>query len=83
MIYEPSRKRMLEALFEQLIENIFIQSFFELKASEYSSRMIAMQNATDAAENMIHDLTLTYNKTRQQVITQELAELIGAAEALS
>lgn len=83
MIYEPSRERVLNSLFEHIIEAVFIQSFIELKASEYSSRMIAMQNATDSADEMIHDLTLTYNKTRQQVITQELAELIGASEALA
>jgi F-type H+-transporting ATPase subunit gamma len=80
MFYEPSQERVVEYLFEMVIQGMFIQSFFELKASEYSSRMLAMQNATDSAEKIIVDLTRVYNKTRQQVITQQLAELIGASE---
>ncbi|MBI5755269.1 ATP synthase F1 subunit gamma [Candidatus Peregrinibacteria bacterium] len=83
MLYEPSKAHIKNRLFEHIIESIFIHSFFELKASEYSSRMIAMKNANDSADRILHDLTLTYNKTRQQVITQELAELIGASEALA
>lgn len=83
MIFEPSKHEVLEKLYEQLIESAFIQSFFELKASEYSSRMIAMQSATDAAEKKVGELTLIYNKTRQQVITQQLAEIVGAGEAIS
>jgi len=82
MLYEPSKERVVESLFLLVIQGMFIQSFFELKASEYSSRMLAMQNATDAADSMIIDLTRTYNKSRQQVITQQLAELIGASEAV-
>ncbi len=83
MIYEPSKERVIESLFLLVIQGMFIQSFFELKASEYSSRMLAMQNATDAADRIITDLTRTYNKSRQQVITQQLAELIGASEAIN
>lgn len=83
MIFEPSEERFKEALFSQIIQTMFIESFFELRASEYSSRMIAMQNATDAAHKMINGLRLVYNKTRQQVITQEIAELIGGSEAVS
>ncbi|MCC7432421.1 ATP synthase F1 subunit gamma [Candidatus Peregrinibacteria bacterium] len=80
MFYEPSQARVVEYLFEMVTQGMFIQSFFELKASEYSSRMLAMQNATDSADKIIVDLTRVYNKTRQQVITQQLAELIGASE---
>lgn len=83
IIYEPLKTRVLESLVEQVIQSIFLQSFYELKASEYSSRMLAMQNATDSADRILHELTLTFNKTRQQVITQELSELIGASEAIS
>jgi len=83
MIFEPSSEHVLDRLYEQIIQAIFIQSFLELKASEYSSRMIAMQNATDSANNMIDDLKRTYNKARQGAITQEIAELIGASMALA
>ncbi len=83
MLYEPTKERILDVLFMQIIESLFIESFFELKAAEYSSRMIAMQNATDAANKIVQNLKLSYNKIRQQVITQELAELIGGSEAIS
>lgn len=82
MVFEPDEEIVLERLYEQLITSLFIQAFLELKASEYSSRMIAMQNATDAADRMISDLSRVYNKARQSAITQEIAELIGASMAL-
>jgi len=83
MYYEPEQDRVIDVLFSQTIQGLFIQSFYELKASEYSSRMVAMKNATDSADNMITDLTRVYNKTRQQAITQEIAELVGASEAMN
>lgn len=83
MIFEPSQEHVLDVLYEQLIESAFIESFFELKASEYSSRMIAMQSATDAAGKKMGSLSLVYNKTRQQVITQQLAEIVAAGEAVN
>jgi F-type H+-transporting ATPase subunit gamma len=82
MIYEPSKGRVLDILFQQVIHMLFVQAFFELKAAEYSSRMIAMQNATDNASEMIDKLTLVYNKVRQSKITQELAEMSGAMAAM-
>ncbi|MDP2691022.1 MAG: ATP synthase F1 subunit gamma [bacterium] len=82
MYYEPSEERIIEVLFTQVIQLLFIQSFFELKAAEYSSRMIAMQNATDNADDIIRKLTLTYNKARQARITQELSEISGAMAAM-
>ncbi len=82
IIYEPSKKHIREVMFEQIIQLLFVQAFLELKASEYSSRMIAMQNATDNALEIIDDLTLLYNKGRQAKITQELAEISGAISAL-
>ncbi|MBL4693743.1 ATP synthase F1 subunit gamma [Candidatus Gracilibacteria bacterium] len=82
MYFSPSEEQVLERLYEQVIQAMFIQSFLELKASEYSSRMIAMQNATDAADRMINDLKRVYNKARQQSITQQIAELIGASMAM-
>lgn len=82
MLYEPNHHEVIDHLTEELISTIFIQGFFELKASEYSSRMIAMKNATDNAERIIDDLTLDLNKARQQMITTELADLINASEAM-
>ena len=77
--YEPSAERFSEVLIEQIVTSLFMQSFLELKASEYSSRMIAMQNATDAAGDMIHRYSLQYNKARQAAITQEIAEIVGGS----
>ncbi|MDP3975675.1 MAG: ATP synthase F1 subunit gamma [bacterium] len=82
MIYEPSQARFLEVLFEQVAQMLFLQAFLELKAAEYSSRMVAMQNATDNASDLIHGLTLVYNKARQAKITQELSEMAGTMAAL-
>jgi F-type H+-transporting ATPase subunit gamma len=82
MIFEPTKARMTEKLHELIIQGLFMQSFLELKAAEYSSRMLAMKNATDAADKIIKNLTLSYNKARQQAITQEIAELVGASAAI-
>ena len=82
MYFEPTPERVVEVLFEQIIQSLFLQSFFELKAAEYSSRMMAMQNATENASDLIYKLTLQYNKARQAKITQELSEISGAMAAL-
>lgn len=82
MIYEPHKSQVLDILFQQVIHMLFVQAFFELKAAEYSSRMIAMQNATDNATELVAQLTLVYNKARQAKITQELAEMAGAMAAM-
>ncbi len=83
MSYQPSQKKVVERLHEQIIQSLFIQSFLELKASEYSSRMMAMQSATDSADRITTELSIIYNKARQQAITQEIAELVGASDAIS
>ncbi len=80
--HEPSKERVREALAIQLIETLFLQAFYELKATEYSSRMVAMKNATEAADEMVRSLTLSYNKARQGAITQQLAELTGGSLAI-
>lgn len=82
MIFEPSKAEITEKLHEMIVQGLFMQAFLELKASEYSSRMIAMKNATDAADKITKNLTLTYNKARQQAITQQIAELVGASLAM-
>ena len=83
MIYSPEEEVVLNRIYEYTIQGMFTQAFLELKASEYSSRMIAMQNATGAADDRISQLKRQYNKARQQAITQEIAELIGASMAMS
>jgi F-type H+-transporting ATPase subunit gamma len=58
------------------------QAILESYASEHSARMVAMRNATENAEALIDDLTLSYNKARQQAITREILDIAGGAEAL-
>jgi F-type H+-transporting ATPase subunit gamma len=82
MIYEPKKERIIDVLFEQVITMLFMQSFLELKAADYSSRMIAMKSATDNASDLIDKLTLIYNKARQAKITQELSEMAGTMAAI-
>ncbi len=58
------------------------EAVLEKSASEQSARMVAMRSATEAANDMVQDLTLTYNKVRQDSITKELLDIAGGAEAL-
>lgn len=81
-ILEPSPQEVLEELLPRFVEMQIYQSLLEAQASEHSARMVAMKSATEAAGDLIDDLTLTYNKTRQAGITQEIAEIVGAVEAL-
>jgi F-type H+-transporting ATPase subunit gamma len=77
VLFEPSPKAVLGYLLPHYL-NIFIyQVLLNAKASEHSARMVSMQNATDSAEDLIKDLTLEYNKRRQNNITQELLEIAG------
>ncbi len=82
-IFEPSPSEVLAHLLPRHIETQVYTAILEKSASEQSARMVAMRNATDAAKEMIQDLTLTYNKARQDQITRELLDLVGGAEALS
>lgn len=79
MIFEPSNGVVTDRLINDLVHTLFMQAFYELKAAEYGSRMIAMQNATDSADKLIQEKTLVYNKARQAAITQEIAEIVGAS----
>jgi F-type H+-transporting ATPase subunit gamma len=81
-IYEPSAEQVLDALLPRYVETQVFQAVLENKASEWSARMIAMQNATDAAGELIDSLTLFMNKVRQAMITTELMEIVSGAEAL-
>lgn len=81
-VFEPSAKEVLEQTVDRLIEVQLLQAFLESQASEHSMRMMAMKNATDNANDLIDDLTQTFNTARQAGITQELAEITGGAEAI-
>lgn len=81
--FEPSPEIVLEEITPRLIEAQLRQAFLESSASEHSMRMMAMKNASDNAADMIDDLTLAFNSARQASITQELAEITGASEAIS
>jgi F-type H+-transporting ATPase subunit gamma len=81
-LWEPSAWHVLEQLLPRYVATRIYQSVLELTASEQSSRMVAMRNATDNAQELIEDLTLTYNKVRQANITREMIEIAtGAASA--
>jgi F-type H+-transporting ATPase subunit gamma len=81
-IFEPEEGEMLEQLLPRNIETQVFQALIENNASEQGARMTAMDSATRNADDMIDDLTLTYNRTRQATITKELIEIISGAEAL-
>lgn len=80
--FEPSVDVVLDNIVSRLVEVQIWQAILESLASEHSMRMLAMKNATDNANDLIDDYTLQFNTARQANITQELAEIIGGAEAL-
>ena len=81
-IYEPDAKELLDNLLERYIELEVYQAVVENIACEQAAKMIAMKNATDNAGELIKEFQLAYNKARQAAITQELAEIVGGADAL-
>ena len=81
-IYEPDPESVLDGLLPRYVETQIFQAVLENKASEYSAKMIAMQNATNAAGDLINALTLYANKVRQAGITTELMEIVSGAEAM-
>ncbi len=80
--YEPSEEGVLNHLIPNYINNTIYGTLLESAASEQAARKLAMESATDNANEIIDDLSLTYNRARQGAITQELAEIVGSAEAL-
>lgn len=82
-VFEPTTKEVLAEVTERFVEVTMMQYMLESAASEHSSRMLAMKNATDNANDIVDDLTLALNTARQAAITQELAEITGGAEAIS
>ncbi len=82
-LYEPDASTVIDELFTRYIEALVYQAVAENMASEHAARMVAMKAATDNAGNLIAELKLVYNKTRQAAITKELSEIVGGAAAIS
>lgn len=80
--YEPDATAVLERLMPAYLESQVFHAVVENQASFYAAQMVAMQNASSSAGDVIRDLSLTANKVRQASITRELMEIIGGAEAL-
>jgi F-type H+-transporting ATPase subunit gamma len=81
-IYEPDAPSVIDELLTRYAEALVYQAVAENMASEQSARMVAMKAATDNAGNLINELKLIYNKTRQAAITKELSEIVGGAAAV-
>jgi F-type H+-transporting ATPase subunit gamma len=81
-VFEPTRSAVLEHLLPRVLESQIYQAILESDASEHSARMVMMKNATEAAGDLIDDLTLTFNQLRQNKITTELSEITAGRIAL-
>ena len=81
-LYEPDAATVIDELLVRYTEALVYQAVAENMASEQSARMVAMKAATDNAGNLINELKLVYNKTRQAAITKELSEIVGGAAAV-
>jgi F-type H+-transporting ATPase subunit gamma len=81
-IYEPDAHVVIDELLIRYVEALVYQAVAESMASEQSARMVAMKSATDNAGNVINELKLVYNKTRQAAITKELSEIVAGAAAV-
>ncbi|MFN3376385.1 MAG: F0F1 ATP synthase subunit gamma [Burkholderiaceae bacterium] len=81
-IYEPDAQTVIDELLVRYVESLIYQAVAENMASEQSARMVAMKAATDNAGNVIAELKLVYNKTRQAAITKELSEIVAGAAAV-
>jgi len=82
-LYEPNRDTLYDTILPRFTEVQIYQAVLEALASEHSARMVAMRNATSNANELVSDLTLTYNKIRQDAITKEMLDIAGGAEALA
>jgi F-type H+-transporting ATPase subunit gamma len=81
-LYEPQRDEIIEALLPRYIRTKIYFAFADSQTAEHAARMAAMENATNNCGEMITHLTLVYNKTRQQSITNDMMDIVGGAEAL-
>jgi F-type H+-transporting ATPase subunit gamma len=81
-IYEPGQQELLDQIVPSFTSLQLYQAILESQASEHAARMVAMQNATENASELVDALRLAYNKARQQSITSEMLDIIGGARAL-
>ena len=81
-ILEPSKEEIIEELIPKTLKIQLYKAILESNASEHGARMTAMDKATDNANELLKELKLTYNRSRQAVITKEILEIVGGAEAL-
>lgn len=81
--FEPNQEEMLDQLIPMITKSVLYSRFMESKTSEQASRRMAMESATDNAEELLNKLNLEYNRARQSAITQEITEIVGGANALS
>jgi F-type H+-transporting ATPase subunit gamma len=81
-IFEPDAQQIFAELLPRYVETQIYQPLLETVASFYSAQMLAMKNATDSANDLLDDLTLTYNKVRQSAITTQILEVVSGANAL-
>jgi len=82
-IFEPSQEFIFSEIIPKSLKIQFYKTLLESNASEQGARMTAMDKATDNAGELLKDLKLTYNRTRQAAITKEILEIVGGAEALA
>ena len=82
-LFEPSKEEVVKTIIPRFLNTQMWQYLLESNASEQAARMLAMENATSNAKDMIKDLTLQFNKARQTAITTEMLEIVSGAEALS
>jgi F-type H+-transporting ATPase subunit gamma len=82
-IFEPTKEEIVKELIPKSLKIQFYKSLLESNASEHGARMTAMDKATENAKDLLKELKLTYNRTRQAAITKEILEIVGGAEALS
>ena len=82
-LFEPSEEEVLDDLIPKALKIKLFSALLESNASEHSARMTAMSKATDNANDLLKELKLTYNRTRQAQITKEILEIVGGAEALA
>ncbi len=81
-IFEPDAETVLQRAIFEFTEVQIVRAVYESLASEHSARMVAMRNATEAANDLLEDLTLRFNKARQEGITSELMDIVGGTSAL-
>jgi F-type H+-transporting ATPase subunit gamma len=81
-IFHPDARSLLDSLIPQTVKTAFFSALLQTSAGEHSARRLAMKNATDAAGDLIKLLSRQYNRARQGKITQEIAEIVGAVEAM-